>query len=159
GELRDAFGEYGITLADMAPALAAARIMGRPQAVRIQLIAALGECLSAPEGQPMRKWLFAVLDLADNDPWRTRFWKAGAAGDRKRGEQLIGELDVGTQPPSILLLIARGVRTNKSARLELFRRIQDAYSADLWTNHDLAFELIAIGRHAEAVRYLTAALA
>jgi serine/threonine protein kinase/Flp pilus assembly protein TadD len=159
GELHDALGEYGIVLGDMAPALAAARIAGRPEPVRHQLVAALGECMGVREGQPIRKWLFAVLGLADNDPWRTRFWKAGAAGDRKRGEQLIREVDLRSQPPSILLLMARGVRANKSARLALLRRIQHAYPADLWANLDLALELIAIRRYAEAVRYFTAALA
>jgi serine/threonine protein kinase/Flp pilus assembly protein TadD len=159
GELRDALAEYGIALGNMAPALAAARISGRPPPVRLQLVAALGEYLSAPEGQPIRKWLLAVLDLADKDPWRARLRKAGAEGNRQLVEQLAREVDVRTQPPSILVLAARSISTNKSARLALFRRIQDTYPADLWANHYLAFELIAIGRSAEAVRYFTVALA
>jgi serine/threonine protein kinase/tetratricopeptide (TPR) repeat protein len=162
-ELRDAFTEYGITPGDMAPAQAAALIVGRPKPIRLQLIAALGEALSMMEhGQPLRQWLLAVLDLADNDPWRRRFWKAVQAkteGNLQVVEQLARELDVRTQPPSFLLLAAGNVLTNKQVRLALFRRIQHGYPADLWANHYLAFELIDDHRDAEAVRYFTAALA
>jgi tetratricopeptide (TPR) repeat protein len=47
----------------------------------------------------------------------------------------------------------------RSTRLELLRRIQRAYPADLWANHELAFELMESGQSAEAIRYFTAALA
>ncbi len=110
----------------------------------------------------MRQWLLAVLEIADNDPWRARLRQAGKArteGNEHVVEQLAREVDVRTQPPSFLLLAARSVSTNKQVRLALFRRIQHAYPADLWANHDLAFELIADRRYAEAVRYFTAALA
>jgi serine/threonine protein kinase/Flp pilus assembly protein TadD len=159
-ELRDAFTEYGIALGDMVPAQAAALIASRPEPVRLHLIAALGESLSMiRHGQPLRQWLLAVLDIADNDPWRARLRQAGQDGNRQVVEQLAREVDVRTQPPSFLLLAARSVYTNTSVRLALFRRIQDAHPADLWANHDLAFELVANRRYAEAVRYFTAALA
>jgi tetratricopeptide (TPR) repeat protein len=45
------------------------------------------------------------------------------------------------------------------SRLDLARRVQFAYPGDFWANHSLGSKLDGAGRHAEAVRYYTAALA
>jgi tetratricopeptide (TPR) repeat protein len=74
-------------------------------------------------------------------------------------EPLARAVDVRRQPPSFLLLVAEKLpQVMKSHRLELLRKIQRAYPADLWGNHQLAVALAGNGRPAEAVRYFTAAL-
>src|SRR5207249_3942994 len=82
------------------------------------------------------------------------------ARDWPRVEQLVGDIDVRGQPPSFLLAVAEVLpRQSEPQRLNLFRRIQQAYPGDFWTNHGLAQALVEGGQPAEAVRYHTAALA
>jgi tetratricopeptide (TPR) repeat protein len=106
-----------------------------------------------------RQWLISVLSAADKDDWRVQVRKV--MGDWKALEQLVREVDVRQQPPSFLLLLVAGSIPvhRQSTRLEMLRRLQGAYPADLWTNHTLAYELMNHGRPAEAIRYYTAALA
>src|SRR5262249_4681812 len=130
--------------------------------MRRHLVAALLECLvlTPKEAVGTEQWLFAALDMADNDPWRVRVRKAGRGGDFKELERLIREADISKQPPSFLILVTHMIpKAMRSARLELLRRIQRAYPADLWANHELAWALKENGQPAEAVRYYTAALA
>jgi serine/threonine protein kinase/Flp pilus assembly protein TadD len=161
-EIREALGRYGIAVGVMAPTDVAARVQGRPEPVRGYLIAALGECLRrAPkEDAQTRRWLLAALAATDNDAWRMRARQAWVAGDWQTLEQLAKGADVRKQPPSLLLLLATNLPGPMGpTRLELLRRIQRSYPADLWANHDLAYELWKSGRPAEAIRYYTAALA
>jgi tetratricopeptide (TPR) repeat protein len=161
-EIRKALGRYGIDIGMTAPAEVAARIKGRPEPVRRELIAALAECLTQRlAGDPQtRQWLLATLNAADDDAWRLKVRTASVDRDGKALEQLARDADVRKQPPSFLLFVARSLPVQmRSTRLEFFRRIQHAYPADLWANHGLADELRASGRPAEAVRYHTAALA
>src|SRR5262249_1862269 len=82
------------------------------------------------------------------------------AADWQGLEKLARELAVDKEPPSLLLLVALGLRaTTGTARLDLLRRTQQAYPADFWANELLASELVGAGQPAEAVRYHTAALA
>src|SRR5581483_3668267 len=131
------------------------RIEGRPEPVRRNLIAALDECLHVPKSDPAtRQWLFAALGVADQDAWRSQARAAGVARDWDTLERLAREAEVEKQPPSFLLLVAFSLPAHmKSARLGLFRLTQAAHSANLWANVELAVELHARGRPAEAVRY------
>jgi serine/threonine protein kinase/tetratricopeptide (TPR) repeat protein len=161
-EIREALGRYGIAIGVLAPADVAADVQGRPEPVRRNLVAALDECLSlAPkEDAKTRPWLLAALAAADNDAWRMRARQALVARDWQTLEQLAQRADVRKQPPSFLLLVARSLPAQMGpTRLELLRRIQQSYPADLWANHDLAYALMESGQPAEAIRYYTAALA
>jgi serine/threonine protein kinase/Flp pilus assembly protein TadD len=161
-EVRDALRRYGFAVGETAPDRVAARVQGRPEAVRRDLVAALGDCLaSAPRGEVQtRQWLFATLAAADKDSWRMQVRQAAAAHDEAELERLSRAADVEKQPPSFLLFLAQYLPAPmKSARLELLRRTQRAHAGDLWANHDLALELTRQGQPAEAVRYFTAALA
>jgi tetratricopeptide (TPR) repeat protein len=161
-ELRGALRRYGITIGVTAPAQAAASIQGRPEHVRQGLVAALDECLErVPEGDAqVRPWLLAALAMVDNDTWRVRAREALGDRDWKVLEQLAGEVDVRKQPPTFLLLVADSLPPQmRSTRLELLRRTQATYLADLWANHELALELWKSGQPGEALRYFTAALA
>jgi tetratricopeptide (TPR) repeat protein len=177
-EIRDALDHsYGIKIGAGVPAQAAAIVQGLPERVRASLLAALDRCLSlAPEGDAQtREWLRATLAAADSDPWRLRVRRAMLDGDRKALESLAREVDVRRQPPSFLLGVAEGLAREsvlpyvreghtreslaESIALELSRRIQRDYPTDLWANHELGVMLGASDRPAEAVRYLTAAIA
>ncbi|MFO0842659.1 MAG: protein kinase [Gemmataceae bacterium] len=161
--LREAFRRYGIQLGVTELADVVARIKGRPERVRAQLIAALDEYLTLAwqrEEPPARKWLTAVLEGADRDAWRAKARKAQYAGDRPLLEKLAREVDERDQPPSFLLWVAAGLREGRPAtHLAFLRRIQRAYPADFWANLSLAEALTAPGQRAEAVGYYTAALA
>jgi tetratricopeptide (TPR) repeat protein len=160
-EITDALGRYGITVGVMAPAEAAACIKGRPEAVRHALVAALYECLFMTWRKELQKgqWLLTTIAAADKDAWRVRVREVLASGDAKALEQRAREADVSQQPPSFLVVLADSLpRQAGAVRLELLRRTQRAYPADLWANHHLGFELANNGRPAEAVRYYTAAL-
>ncbi|HJT76627.1 MAG TPA: tetratricopeptide repeat protein, partial [Gemmataceae bacterium] len=160
--IQEALRRHGVAIGGMPPAQAAAYIRGRPEQVRRDLIAALDECLRwAPQGEAQaRAWLLATLDAADKDVWRIRARKALAHADWQVLEQMACEADVRKQPPSILVAAAIKLPEQmRATRLELLRRTQRAYPADLWANHALAMELLGDGHPAEAVRYFTAALA
>jgi serine/threonine-protein kinase len=159
-EIQEALRQYGIAIGGVAPAEAGARVLGRPEAVRRGLVAALDECLQwAPRGGA-RQWLLATLEAADDDAWRVRARKALADRGWETLESLAREVDVRTQSPSILIVVADSLPAErKSTRLGLLRRAQRAYPADLWANLSLAYALWENGRPAEAIRYYTAALA
>ena len=163
-ELREALRQYGIPIGELAPAQAATLVQGRPELVRRSLIAAFDECLlmrALRGGDPQtREWLLAAQAAADNDSWRVRVRKAIFDTDGNTLAQLAREVDVRKQPPNFLLIVGRTLPAEmKSTRLELFRRIQSAYPADLWANHQLALVLMEGSQFAEAIRYFTAALA
>jgi tetratricopeptide (TPR) repeat protein len=161
-EIREALRRYGIAIGVVAPADVVGCIQGRPEPVRRYLVAALDECLRwVPKEEPETgRWLLAALTATDNDAWRMRARQAWVAGDWQTLEQLAQGADVWKQPPSFLILVARYLPAQMGpTRLELLRRVQRAHPADLWANHDLAFELWKSGQPAEAVRYYTAALA
>jgi tetratricopeptide (TPR) repeat protein len=161
-EIQEALRHYGIAVGAVPPAEAGARILGRPEAVRRQLLAALDECLHwAPQGDlQTRQWLLATLEAVDADPWRVQVRKALANRDWMTLKPLARDVDVRRQSPSFLLVVANSLPTEiKSIRLELLRRIQREWPADLWANHGLAFELWTNNQPAEAIRYFTAALA
>jgi tetratricopeptide (TPR) repeat protein len=161
-EIREALGRYGIAIGVLAPADVAARVQGRPEPVRRNLLAALDECLRlAPKDDAQtRHWLLRALAAADNDAWRTRARQAQVARDWQALEQLAREADERKQPPSFLLLVAISLPAQMGpTRLDLLRRTQRSYPADLWANQRLAYELKGTGQPAEAIRYYTAALA
>jgi tetratricopeptide (TPR) repeat protein len=161
-EIREALARYyGINVGDTDPALAAARILGRPEPTRRELLAALGVCLQwtpATDGR-VRRWLHATLTAGEADPWRAQALQAWLDGNVTQLEQLARAVDVRQQPPSFLVFVAWNLPCTKpAAQLELLRRTQRAYPADLWANHDLAMALVHGGQPAEAIRYYTAAL-
>src|SRR5581483_8843217 len=167
-EIHNALAEIGIDIGAMMPAQVGALLEGRPEPIRRNLIAALDECLMSPKADKQtQQRLFDILKVADDDSWRQQVRQARAnrdagAPEQDAGalEQLAREANVEKQPPSFLLLTAYHLPARMwSTRLELLRRVQNAYPADLWANLELASALQENGRPAEAVRYYTAALA
>jgi serine/threonine-protein kinase len=161
-EIRDCLQQYGIAIGVVTPAQVATFIQGRPEPVRLDVVAALDECLrAAPEEDVQtRQWLLAALAAGDDNAWRTLVREAAARRDWEGLEHLAREAEVAKQRPSFLLHLADRLPAQmRPTRLELLRRTQREYPADLWANHILAIELMEDGKPAEAIRYYTAALA
>jgi serine/threonine protein kinase/Flp pilus assembly protein TadD len=161
-EFREALHGFGIELGHTPPSEVAARLQGRPEAVYRNLVVALDECLiCAPKAEvATRRWLLAAVQAADKDGWRARVRQAVLDENWEVLEPLIRDVDVRQQPPSFLAAVGRAFPAQKRPhQLDLLRRLQRAYQADLWVNMDLAGVLDQEGHSAEAVRYYTAALA
>jgi tetratricopeptide (TPR) repeat protein len=161
-EIRDALAHYGIPIGAGSPGRAAAVIQGRPEPVRAHLVAALDRCLrlEPKENTQARQWLLATLGAADTDAWRSRVRRAVLDHDLKALEPLAREVNVRTQSPDFLVEVAQTVGyVSRPLRVELLRRVQRAYPADLWANQNLGRSLMDSGRPAESVRYLTVAIA
>jgi serine/threonine protein kinase/Flp pilus assembly protein TadD len=156
-----AFRQYGIEVGVTPHPEVLARIQGRPRAVQAQLVVALDECLySAPRTAVAdKKWLLAVLNVVDSDPWRVIVRKAARDQDLQTLVRLAREVDVTRQPPSFLAPMVRRLSRKDPVGLDLARRVQRAYPGDFWANHHLGESLWANGLPAEAVCYHTAALA
>src|SRR5262249_4929509 len=104
-----------------------------------------------------RGWLIDVLQKADGDPWRNKVRQAW--NQPATLEALAKDVDVRQQSPSLLLRVAKALPIRSPSRLDLARHVQFAHSGDFWANHQLGYDLRELGKHAEAVRYYTAALA
>jgi serine/threonine protein kinase/tetratricopeptide (TPR) repeat protein len=159
--IRAAFQQYGIEVGVTPHAEVLARIQGRPKAVQPQLLAALEECFRvAPrDDAAAREWLIAVLNAADDNPWRVQVRKAVRDGNTLALVRLAKEVDVSQQPPSFLIAVVRLLALREPVRLDLGRRVQRAYPGDFWANHRLGIDLRNSGKPLEAIHYLTAALA
>jgi serine/threonine protein kinase/Flp pilus assembly protein TadD len=164
-EYRRAFETYGCRAGETAAGEAAARIGGRPPAVRGTLVAALDHWLDlAREAKASElSWLGEVLAAADADPWRQRLREARRTRDRRALEQLAREVDVTRQPPQALFLLDRSLQAVGAvdSAVALLRRAQEAFPGDFWTNQNLGTTL-AQGPSPqldEAIRFLTAAVA
>jgi tetratricopeptide (TPR) repeat protein len=151
--------EFGVTPA----AQAAAIIQGRPPSVQDVLLAALevSQDNVPKDDRHAGQWLGAVVDGADARPWRRRAQQALQASDWKAFSQIVEEAATARQPTSLLLGLARKTPPDSPIRLEVSRRIRQAYPGDFWTNHDLACYLLyrQAPQSEEAIRYFTAALA
>jgi tetratricopeptide (TPR) repeat protein len=161
-EMREALHRYGISIGVTAPAQAVRLIQGRPEAVRRKLIGALDLCLvwRPKDDAQTRDWLGRVRFAADNNSWQVRAWKAIAAADWNVLQQEAYQATLGKQPPGFLLIVAHSFPPEMGpTRLEFLRRIQRAYPADLWANHNLACVLSQNGQWLESIPYYTAALA
>jgi serine/threonine protein kinase len=97
GDFRDALGRYGIEIGTQAPAEVAARIQGRPEPVRREVVAALVECFlyGPPGGSQTQQWLLDTLAAADDNAWRVRVRQAYLDRNGEVLAQLAREADTG----------------------------------------------------------------
>jgi tetratricopeptide (TPR) repeat protein/serine/threonine protein kinase len=163
-KLRDAFRSHGLDFGQRSVRSAVAWLQQRQPPVRKHLVAALDACLDeAPrrEGR-VRRWLAAVLAGADSDSWRRQVRSALADRDVAALRQCLQTVVLENHPPGFLVWMVRRLPNEAGInRRRLLQRIRDAYPADFWANHGLAFDLAQrdppLPR--EAVRYYTAAQA
>jgi serine/threonine-protein kinase len=161
---REAFRDYGLPAGQGEAKDAAARIRGRPAAVREALVAALDEWDDLAGDPGHRQWLRAVLEAAESsDAWGRKVRAARAEKDEARRraalEKLASSTNVAKVPAQALTRLARQLAP--AAGVALRRRAQAQYPSDFWVNHDLGVALRTVKppRRDEAVRFLTAAVA
>jgi tetratricopeptide (TPR) repeat protein len=162
-----------IDATDATTAGACIRTRGRP----VELTAALDAWADVRRraGRPEADWrrLVAAARAADTDPWRDILRSKAAAEDNAAHEALRALADdtdrLDAQPPaSLILLAAKLHETGDRVRAEaVLRRAWARFPNDFWVNFRMA-EAPGMGwggpndvfpRPAEALRYLTAAVA
>ena len=138
-------------------------VEGRPKAIQQFLLAALelAHTHVPPTETQAKDWLTRVLAAVDPTPWRQRALQAEQTGNWESLAQLVAELIAERQPPSDLLRLAERAPAESIERLAILRRIRQAYPADFWANHQLAY---CLHRRRdpqldEAARYYAAAVA
>jgi serine/threonine-protein kinase len=162
-EFEAALRDYRVTVG-APPGQAGARIRQRPEPVQGRVVAALDDWLLLLEKNredEQAKWLAAVLDEADPDPWRQQLRVARRQRQRPELEKLADDPRLAGQPPQALLMLglgldACGARQQSQAVL---RRAQERYPNDFWINHELGMQVLLQDNPAEAVRYFTACAA
>jgi serine/threonine protein kinase/Flp pilus assembly protein TadD len=163
-DYQQAFREYGLG-SDIVPEDAAARLRGRPAAIRSTLVAALDHwlILARHKKAPEAAWLMQVLAVADTDSWQQRVRAARERNDLQAMEQLAREVDVTAQPPEALFLLDMSLRQRGAweSAVAVLRRARDAFPGDFWINRDLGMTLLVCPppQYDEAIRFLTAAVA
>jgi serine/threonine protein kinase/Flp pilus assembly protein TadD len=164
-EYRQAFRNYGWHVEMMTPTQAADGLCRLPPTVRATLMAALDHWLILARYLKAEEatWLERVLSASDPDPWRQGMRAARLRDDRQALEKLAREVEVATQPPEALFVLAKGLRQRgaREAAVALLRRAQEAYPGDFWVNHDLGIALQECQppQYGEAIRFLTVAVA
>ncbi|HSZ58214.1 MAG TPA: protein kinase [Tepidisphaeraceae bacterium] len=128
-----AFEKYGVVSQTMTPAEAALRIHN--SAIRETLLAFLHEWLYHADKDRAR--LQAILDIADDDPWRRAFRQEMAAKTPGRLTFLATSPEAAAQSPVILsglggILI---VANQREAALAMLRDAQQRHPDDFWINY------------------------
>jgi tetratricopeptide (TPR) repeat protein len=141
------FSEWGLSARGTTPEQAAHRLSGRPEVIRVPVLAALYDwhAIATSHKQAERQWLDEVIEQADRDPWRAAMRAALARKDVPALEKLAGEVKVETQPVELLTILGRTLTKGGSlpSAARLLRRTQLHYPSDFWVNHELghAYEL------------------
>jgi serine/threonine-protein kinase len=169
-KFREAFAAYGMPAGQGEAVAVAGRIRGRPAAVREAILAALEEWdevagnRSLRVAEPHRRWLRAVLESAEaDDEWGKKVRATSSARDTGRRDAALEAVAASARgrelPAGALVRLARRLEPARAAAL--LRQAQRRYPADFWVNHDLGVALLEMKspEHAEAVRFLTAAVA
>jgi serine/threonine protein kinase/tetratricopeptide (TPR) repeat protein len=159
-----AFREYGIDMLRLDAAVAAERL--RASAISEELLAALDEWLwNIPRGEASRRApVRGAVCLADPDPWRVRFRDLSILNNRRALEELAGQAEVATQPPSMVLYLGRALRSVGAVpkAVDLLAAAQRRHPTSFWLNMELSRTLrwyTQPPRYDEAAGYCRAALA
>jgi serine/threonine protein kinase len=161
---------YGLPAGELAVEEAAARIRGRPAAVREALAAALDEWIALAgdpklkEAEPHLDWLRAVASAIEPEGWGKEYRAALASNDKAQRRSALVKLaeaaNLWQLPAPALIRLARrlGTAADKASAVRLLRRARHHYPGDFWVNYYLGLKLLPEDR-GEAVRHLTAAVA
>src|SRR5262249_30227519 len=130
-----AFRRYGIDLTALGPAEAAALIS--QSAIRETLLAFLHDWLCYWASGPDRDRLGAVVDRADDDPWRRQLRESMLGPyDAGKGELLLTAPEAPAQPPVVLAVLARA-ETDSSLQERaraVLREAQQRHPENFWIN-------------------------
>jgi serine/threonine-protein kinase len=154
----EAFATYGITLTTADTAAVACELV-RHSDIHDILVVFLHDWLYWVRDEN-RTVLRALVEAADDDPWRRAFRDARARDDIAKMEQLARAPEAAAQPPALLsglggALLIDGHRKEASALLHTAQR---RYPADFWINYLLG-QFLEHERPQEAVGYFRAAVA
>jgi serine/threonine-protein kinase len=126
-------------------------------AVRVSLVAALGDwAVSSPDGA-RRDWVLRVARGADPDAWRDRARDPAAWGDAAALAELARAAPVAEQSPPVLLALGERLQLAGGDGIGLLRRVQEQYPGDFWTNFTLARALHGVVRQGQGVPTAVAA--
>jgi eukaryotic-like serine/threonine-protein kinase len=153
----DAFNTYGLNLTTLGGADAAAIVRGSN--IRNIVVAFLHDWLYwAPDAN--RAKLRALLEAADDDPWRRAFRDARATNDFEKLAALARVPDATDQPPVLLSGLGGTLLVNGRAEeaWALLREAQVRHPEDFWINYLVGLYL-AKDRPQEAAGYFRAAVA
>jgi tetratricopeptide (TPR) repeat protein len=170
---REAFRAYGLRVGEGEPAAAARLLRQRPAPVREAVNAALDSWLSLAGGsqpwihEPHLDWLRALAAAESNQSElgevRAALEKTAPGKRLAVLEKLAAETDARKLPAHTLTRLADWLMLLRSpnSAVDLLRRARRQYPGDFWLNQKLglALEKVNPPRHAEAIRYLTAAAA
>ncbi len=146
---RRALDEYGLSLDELEPSLAAQRI--RQSAVKEYLLAAVDDwAISLPAtaavgdgGQrgPSRSELLTLATLADNDPWRKRLREAIQTREISQLKQLANDSNWKQQRPLTLVLLADQLSElgDSITATDLLARAAERHANDFCINQALGF--------------------
>jgi serine/threonine-protein kinase len=129
----DAFRNYGIPLLTMKPPEAAARI--RESSIRATLVAYLYHWILVPDADQVR--LREVLDLADDDKWRSEFRRALVEDDANKLQALAHSPVALDQPPVVESALASAMigKMYKYEAQVFMRDAQRRHPEDFWLNY------------------------
>lgn len=153
----EAFENYGIALKSSDTAAAAEMVRGSD--IRDTLLVFLHDWLYWVTDEN-RTRLRALVEAADDDPWRREFRDARARNDVTEMDELAHAPQAVAQPAAILSGLGGVLLTDDhpEAAWELLRAAQQRHPEDFWINYLLG-HLLERDRPHEAVGYLRAAVA
>jgi tetratricopeptide (TPR) repeat protein/serine/threonine protein kinase len=167
-----ALRDCGIHRESMPAERAAEWVLGRPAEIRLALIAALDswsdhDALGNGAGgrAAERKWLQAVLQIADTDPWRTRMRQAARGGDVKTVVALARPPELTRQPPYTLAGLGSVLCSKRVGRHDLgiavLLRAQQMHPDDFMINLTLGTALSSAKprQRTDALRFFSIAVA
>jgi len=156
-----AFSSFGIDPTSLTASEAASRIRGRT--IKIQLVAALDDWISATSGDGPSPGLREIVQLVDDDSWRRELRAAVAQNDSTTLERLAANVDLTKQTPGSLVILGNALSKagNRTEAIDLLREAQRVYPDDFWINLQLAYELFEDDppKPGEAVSFYRTALA
>jgi serine/threonine-protein kinase len=158
----EAFAAYGLDLAGLSDAEAAAQLQTR--SIRADLAAALDEWAGLQADDSQRRRLLGLAAAADPDPERGQLREALARGDVETLKRLARSDRMADLPVATAALLGRALgRLKAPVEAEaVLRRAQREHPSDFWANNELAGFLLDERQPPdcpEAVRFLTAAVA
>lgn len=141
------------------PKLVAVRI--KASNISEGLIDALDHWGSVTRDDRLRKWLFNVAQLADDDPtgWRNRVRDDSIANDKQTLLDLASSVNVEDHRPPALLILSRRLVDARIDSESYIRRVQKAHPGDVWVNVRLTAILMLSRKTKESMGFMRVVLA
>jgi serine/threonine-protein kinase len=164
-EYADAFRDFGVPVEEFPPDEVAQRLRQQPEAIVIELAAALDDWAfeRREKYRPEASWrrLLDVAGRADPDPWRVELRKAWAERNPAALKKLAASADSATLPLQSVQLLGAALRAagDGAGAVTWLRKAQRRHPGDVWINYYLGELLLHANppRPDQALRYYQAA--